>query len=151
MVFDIRGTVPAPVGLHLELARGNSANAKPGNDALSADVLRSVPFRQMVEEAAQRVPDLVRGSEPLRERLQARRFSTPRDYAELAEVYAQLVGEGHRSPVTILARMYEASVNTMSARVQRARSEFGFLTEGTPGQSGGALTARARRELRGKK
>ena len=110
---------------------------------MSAEVLRSVPLRQIEEQAKKVVmsPDWLMDwilAEDIPDRMR-----TPRDYAALAKVYVQLADRGVDAPIVIIARALGVSANTVNTRLRKARGDR--LVEGlaTNPANPARLTAKA--------
>jgi hypothetical protein len=100
---------------------------------ITGDVLRAVPMKSLTRalraemEAVNQAPEAQLSTVNVGRAGKGRRF-----YAEVAEQYAEQVNLGDRSPIATIARMQSVGVETVRARVKRARA-LGFL-EGPPGE-----------------
>ncbi|EFQ83217.1 hypothetical protein HMPREF0063_11490 [Aeromicrobium marinum DSM 15272] len=109
------------------------------DELLTGDVLRAVPMqdaRRRIKRAKLEWAQTHGYMDPI-----PSRFSTDRDFALLARIYADAVAAGQRNPIKNLSVRYGISRNTLSARIRVARDR-GLLTRPDEGD-GGSLTPAA--------
>lgn len=142
----IRGLDAGPERIAISPAVGPDGMAiDQDGELISTELLRAIPL----QDARPRLRRIKVGQairEGFIDPIPAR-FDGDRDFALLAEIYAQKVKQGERNPIAAMASIYGTSRHTLSARIRTAR-ERGLLTRPT-GRNLGSLTSKAEGLLKG--
>lgn len=138
--FDSHAPWDGPTGLQIktDFSTDEGLSAVADTSGLTTGLLRSVPLGDIRRE----YKDIRRALRTLFGTLTAERVESDRDLALVARHYAELVAEGHRSPIVELSEIWAVGRKTMSARVQRARARG--LLEGEKHKPANRLTDKAR-------
>lgn len=146
------GIAPGQVVTDLRLTREGTNRG----EGLSAAILRSLPLRELVNEATERATtartdtaDIEPGALVVRTPFgvatvpPADSVSPDLRYARVAQTYVALVESGVTQPAVHMAREMDVSLRTVRAWIDRARAR-GLLERPGSGPPGGALTRKAR-------
>jgi hypothetical protein len=119
--FDSHAPWDGPTGLHIEtdFSTDESLSAVADTSGLTTAVLRGIPLGDIRREYKEILRAL---RAPADEQQRPERVETDTDLAFVARYYADLVDQGHRSPIVELSEIYAVGRKTMSARIQRARA-----------------------------
>ncbi|GAA4960480.1 hypothetical protein [Kineococcus glutinatus] len=139
----LRNSVTSPVygPMHVDISimgfrhpeREACTEAIRKTDGITTEVMRAIPMNDARKRLARLIATHMKREDQVPD--VPARLETPQEWAAFANVYAELVSQGHKQPLQYLVNLTGISRNTLSARVRRAR-EMGLLTTPEPGSLG---------------